>query len=90
MFYRLTKKGDIHYEALVTNLKPHTAYMIRIAAINEIDRSAYTEPVVVKTQEEGTTTHILKYLTYILKRDQIFAHRPWYEQRYTCFGNTFI
>ncbi|CAH2050967.1 unnamed protein product, partial [Iphiclides podalirius] len=49
----LTKKGDIHYEALVTNLKPHTAYMIRIAAINEIDRSAYTEPVVVKTQEEA-------------------------------------
>ncbi|XP_013133341.1 PREDICTED: Down syndrome cell adhesion molecule-like protein Dscam2 [Papilio polytes] len=49
----LTKKGDIHYEALLGNLKPHTAYMIRIAAINEIDRSAYTEPVVVKTQEEA-------------------------------------
>lgn len=29
--------------------------MIRIAAINQIDRSAYTEPVVVKTQEEGKT-----------------------------------
>lgn len=48
----LTKKGDIHYEALLSNLKPHTAYMIRIAAINQIDTSAYTEPVVVKTQEE--------------------------------------
>ncbi|CAK1540390.1 unnamed protein product [Leptosia nina] len=49
----LTKKGDIHYESLVSNLRPHTAYMIRIAAINQIDRSAYTEPVVVKTQEEA-------------------------------------
>ncbi|CAG4953674.1 unnamed protein product [Colias eurytheme] len=49
----LTKKGDIHYEALLSGLRPHTAYMIRIAAINQIDRSAYTEPVVVKTQEEA-------------------------------------
>ncbi|KAH9634764.1 hypothetical protein HF086_013624 [Spodoptera exigua] len=49
----LTKKGDIHYEALLGSLKPHTAYMIRIAAINQIDRSAYTDPVVVKTQEEA-------------------------------------
>ncbi|KOB72718.1 Down syndrome cell adhesion molecule-like protein, partial [Operophtera brumata] len=50
---QLTKKGDIHYEALMGNLKPHTAYMIRIAAINQIDKSAFTEPVVVKTQEEA-------------------------------------
>ncbi|XP_047520750.1 Down syndrome cell adhesion molecule-like protein Dscam2 isoform X2 [Pieris napi] len=49
----LTKKGDIHYESLLSNLRPHTAYMIRIAAINQIDRSPYTEPVVVKTQEEA-------------------------------------
>ncbi|XP_012543882.3 cell adhesion molecule Dscam2 isoform X1 [Bombyx mori] len=49
----LTKKGDIHYEALLSSLKPHTAYMIRIAAINQIDRSTFTEPVVVKTQEEA-------------------------------------
>lgn len=52
-FFSLTKKGDIHYESLLSNLRPHTAYMIRIAAINQIDRSPYTEPVVVKTQEEG-------------------------------------
>ncbi|XP_026317872.1 Down syndrome cell adhesion molecule-like protein Dscam2 isoform X4 [Hyposmocoma kahamanoa] len=37
----------------VTWLKPHTAYMIRIAAINQLDRSLFTEPVVVKTQEEA-------------------------------------
>lgn len=49
------KKGDIHYDALLSCLKPHTAYMIRIAAVNQIDRSAFTEPVVVKTQEEGNT-----------------------------------
>ncbi|CAH0727689.1 unnamed protein product, partial [Brenthis ino] len=49
----LTKKGDIHYEALLNNLRPHTAYMIRLAAINQIDSSDFTEPVVVKTQEEA-------------------------------------
>ncbi|XP_053609899.1 cell adhesion molecule Dscam1-like isoform X1 [Plodia interpunctella] len=49
----LTKKADIHYEALLSSLKPHTAYMIRIAAINQIDRSPFTEPVVVKTQEDA-------------------------------------
>ncbi|XP_052738089.1 cell adhesion molecule Dscam2 isoform X2 [Bicyclus anynana] len=49
----LTKKGDIHYEALLSSLRPHTAYMIRIAAVNQIDHSAYTEAVVVKTQEEA-------------------------------------
>ncbi|XP_028160475.1 Down syndrome cell adhesion molecule homolog [Ostrinia furnacalis] len=49
----LTKKGDIHYEAFLSGLRPHTAYMIRVAAVNHIDRSAYTEPVVVKTQEEA-------------------------------------
>ncbi|CAH0405117.1 unnamed protein product [Chilo suppressalis] len=49
----LTKKGDIHYEAFLSGLRPHTAYMIRVAAVNQIDRSAFTEPVVVKTQEEA-------------------------------------
>ncbi|GBO98925.1 Down syndrome cell adhesion molecule homolog [Eumeta japonica] len=49
----LTRKGENHYEALLNNLKPHTAYMIRLAAYNQIDRSAYAEPVVVKTQEEA-------------------------------------
>lgn len=38
---------------MLNSLKPHTAYMIRIAAINQLDRSIFTEPVVVKTQEEG-------------------------------------
>ncbi|KAL0901060.1 hypothetical protein ABMA27_006383 [Loxostege sticticalis] len=49
----LTKKGDIHFEAFLSGLRPHTAYMLRVAAVNQIDRSAYTEPVVVKTQEEA-------------------------------------
>lgn len=62
--FRLTKKGDIHYEALLGNLKPHMAYMIRIAAVNQIDKSTFTEPVVVKTQEEGkeTNSHIRNYM----------------------------
>lgn len=46
------------------SLKPHTAYMIRIAAINQIDRSAFTEPVVVKTQEEGKLNHDSYYFKF--------------------------
>ncbi|KAL4705617.1 hypothetical protein ACJJTC_018739 [Scirpophaga incertulas] len=51
--FSLTKKGDMHYEAYLSGLLPHTAYMIRVAAINQIDFSVFTEPVVVKTQEEA-------------------------------------
>lgn len=41
------------YEAVVSILRPHTKYSIRIQAVNQIDRSQFTEPVIVKTQEEG-------------------------------------
>lgn len=40
--------------ALVGGLLPATTYDIRMIAINNIDHSYFTEPVVVKTQEEGT------------------------------------
>lgn len=39
--------------------------MIRLAAINQIDSSDYTEPVVVKTQEEGKIKGlIILYMLY--------------------------
>lgn len=41
------------YEALVSGLQPHNSYAVRIQAINQIEQSEYTEPVIVKTQEEG-------------------------------------
>lgn len=39
--------------ALVGGLLPSLTYDIRMVAINTIDHSFFTEPVVVKTQEEG-------------------------------------
>lgn len=55
--------------------------MIRIAAINQIDRSPYTEPVVVKTQEEGILNcivgiFVLLYTSYlyIFYIDVVFYH----------------
>lgn len=47
---------DGHREmSIVKGLLPATAYTMRILAINNIDQSAFTDAVVVKTQEEGTT-----------------------------------
>lgn len=40
-------------ETTVTGLHPATAYTVRLAVYNVIDHSSYSEPVVVKTQEEG-------------------------------------
>lgn len=40
-------------ETTVSGLHPATAYTVRLAAYNTIEHSSYSEPVVVKTQEEG-------------------------------------
>ncbi|XP_044742030.1 Down syndrome cell adhesion molecule-like protein Dscam2 [Chrysoperla carnea] len=39
--------------ALINNLQAATTYSLRMLAINTIDTSTYTEPIVVKTQEEA-------------------------------------
>lgn len=39
-------------EAVISSLQPATVYTIRILAVNSIDQSAFTEAIVVKTQEE--------------------------------------
>lgn len=44
---------NTEYEAIVSGLQPHNSYAVRIQAINQIDQSEFTEPVIVKTQEEG-------------------------------------
>jgi len=45
--------GDDQEVALVGGLHPAVTYTFRIFAINSIDASGPTEPVVAKTQEEG-------------------------------------
>ncbi|XP_058830387.1 cell adhesion molecule Dscam2 isoform X2 [Topomyia yanbarensis] len=42
-------------EAFVNGLHPATQYLIRILAINEIESSSFTNPIVFKTQEEAPT-----------------------------------
>lgn len=44
-------EGNLEYK--VENLKPATAYAMRIAAVNTIGESEYSEPVIVKTMEEA-------------------------------------
>ncbi|XP_055923956.1 cell adhesion molecule Dscam2 isoform X1 [Eupeodes corollae] len=46
---------DLRENAIVTGLTPATTFLIRMQAINEIERSQFTEPIVLKTQEEAPT-----------------------------------
>ncbi|KAL5284148.1 hypothetical protein ACFFRR_006432 [Megaselia abdita] len=41
--------------AIVTGLFPATTYLIRMQAINEIERSEFTDPIILKTQETAPT-----------------------------------
>lgn len=39
----------------MTGLLPATTYLIRMQAINEIERSEFTDPIILKTQETAPT-----------------------------------
>lgn len=45
--------GDLREQALVTGLHPSTTYLMRMLAVNEIEKSSYTDAIVIKTQEES-------------------------------------
>lgn len=50
----MDEDGDATMEYRVEGLRPATAYAMRIAAVNAIGESEYSDPVIVKTMEEGT------------------------------------
>ncbi|CAG9760391.1 unnamed protein product [Ceutorhynchus assimilis] len=57
----VTNPREIIEQAVITGLRPATVYTIRISAVNNIDKSDFTEAMVVKTQEErpsGAPTEI--------------------------------
>ena len=56
---RYDSNSDDQEIALVTGLHPAVTYTFRVFAINSIDTSEPTDPVVAKTQEEGKQSHIL-------------------------------
>lgn len=45
--------GNAMETATLAGLRPSTVYNIRMAAVNEIESSAFTETIVVRTQEEA-------------------------------------
>ncbi|XP_037893809.1 Down syndrome cell adhesion molecule-like protein Dscam2 isoform X2 [Glossina fuscipes] len=47
--------SDLRESAIVAGLTPATTFLIRMQAINEIERSTFTDPIVLKTQEEAPT-----------------------------------
>lgn len=46
-------EGDVVLEFLLQGLRPATAYALRLAAVNDIGDSDYSDPVIVHTLEEG-------------------------------------
>lgn len=47
-----TVDGNPREQATLGGLHPATTYMVRMLAVNEIERSSFTEPVIIKTREE--------------------------------------
>lgn len=47
--------GNPREQTTLAGLRPSTTYGIRMLAVNEIERSSFTEPVVIKTREEAPT-----------------------------------
>ncbi|XP_049771417.1 Down syndrome cell adhesion molecule-like protein Dscam2 [Schistocerca cancellata] len=48
-----SKKSDSIKTAVISDLHPATTYHIRMLAMNTIEASIFTEPLIVKTQEEA-------------------------------------
>lgn len=60
LFFRENPSGtgtEEFYEYRLDGLRPATAYALRLAAINAIGDSDYSEPVIVQTLEEGKQNH---------------------------------
>lgn len=71
-------------ETLVTGLHPATAYTVRLAAYNTIDQSTYSEPVVVKTKEEGNFFWICELINGAILGycDRTFCKRIYFFSTY--------
>lgn len=48
-----SSNGNPTEMATLGGLHPSTTYLVRMVAVNEIERSGFTDPIVVKTQEEA-------------------------------------
>lgn len=48
--------GNQMETATLAGLRPSTTYSIRMVAVNEIERSGFTEPITVTTQEEAPSS----------------------------------
>lgn len=51
--YHYSPDGNIREQATLAGLHPSTTYLVRMLALNEIERSSFTDTVVIKTREEA-------------------------------------
>lgn len=78
------RPGPTHYDtmstdqemALVGGLHPAVTYTFRMFAVNAIDASAPTDPVVAKTQEEGIAAKIY-LIKIVIIHDHLFFQLQW-------------
>lgn len=54
-YWQISSMGNTMETATLAGLRPSTTYLIRMAAVNEIESSAFTDTIVVRTQEEAPT-----------------------------------
>lgn len=45
--------GNLREQATLAGLRPSTTYSIRMLAVNEIEHSPFTDPIIIKTREEA-------------------------------------
>lgn len=51
----ISTDGHPREQSIVGGLHPSTTYLLRMLAINEIAKSQFTDPIIIKTQEEAPT-----------------------------------
>lgn len=61
----ITIDGDPREQAVVTSLHPAATYLMRMLAVNEIEKSSFTDPIIIKTQEEAPleAPHVIQVQT---------------------------
>lgn len=76
-------EGDTILEYRVEGLRPATAYALRLAAVNDIGDSDYSDPVILQTLEE------CKFLIYLYISNKpgvtLLSSIPTWEHILFCF-----
>lgn len=57
----MDSSSEVTLEYRIDGLRPATAYALRLAAVNAIGDSDYSDPVIVQTLEEGYYIYLVHH-----------------------------